>query len=503
MRSPLAPLARALVALLALCTAPAWSADVVVSSSADSGPGSLREALTSAVAGDTIVFALPNATTIAAASTLSIGKDLTIDGAAAPGLTIGGNPAVAALQIESGVTARIAHLTIADAGTGIVNRGMLTVTASTLRGNMDGAIASGGNVVVADSTFSGNASPTLGGGILISAGSATVVNSTFVGNTARYGGAVCSASASPSTLRNNVFVANGASQSGGAVEDAFGAVAADHNLYWDNADANGAQASPCHGCASNTLPAYADPLLGPLADNGGPTRTHAPALDSAAIDRGDDVACSAAPVAGLDQRGVVRPHGAHCDLGAVESNERVFADGFQAPPGPVFYGFETCLDGWVLSGDWQCGVPQFVGPPAAFEGTQVLGTGIAGNYSNNNTWSSTTATSPDIDLIGLPHPTLTFRMWVDTEGASYDGGNVQISIDGGATYTVVTSVTPAYTATIAGKPAWGGHQAALGWQAAQADLSAYAGHVVRLRFAFQSDSSGTFPGLYLDALSVQ
>ena len=119
MRSPLAPLARALVALLALCTAPAWSADVVVSSSADSGPGSLREALTSAVAGDTIVFALPNATTIAAASTLSIGKDLTIDGAAAPGLTIGGNPAVAALQIESGVTARIAHLTIADAGTGI------------------------------------------------------------------------------------------------------------------------------------------------------------------------------------------------------------------------------------------------------------------------------------------------------------------------------------------------------------------------------------------------
>ena len=66
MRSPLAPLARALVALLALCTAPAWSADVVVSSSADSGPGSLREALTSAVAGDTIVFALPNATTIAA-----------------------------------------------------------------------------------------------------------------------------------------------------------------------------------------------------------------------------------------------------------------------------------------------------------------------------------------------------------------------------------------------------------------------------------------------------
>ncbi len=46
--------------------------------------------------------------------------------------------------------------------------------------------------------------------------------------------------------------------------------------------------------------------------------------------------------------------------------------------------------------------------------------------------------------------------------------------------------------------AWGGHQAALGWQLVQADLSAYAGQVIRLRFSFRTDSSGTYPGVYLD-----
>ncbi len=56
-----------------------------------------------------------------------------------------------------------------------------------------------------------------------------------------------------------------------------------------------------------------DPLLGPLQNNGGFTATMRPKPGSAAIDAGDDAACP-----GTDQRGVARPQGAHCDLGAVE-----------------------------------------------------------------------------------------------------------------------------------------------------------------------------------------
>jgi hypothetical protein len=74
-------------------------------------------------------------------------------------------------------------------------------------------------------------------------------------------------------------------------------------------------------------------------------------------------------------------------------------------------------------------------------------------------------------------------MWIDTEGSTFDGVNLKISTDGGMNYAIVDLVTPAYPLTIAGEPAWGGHQSGLGWQLMEADLSAYAGQVVRLRFA--------------------
>ena len=57
-----------------------------------------------------------------------------------------------------------------------------------------------------------------------------------------------------------------------------------------------------------------DPLLGPLADNGGPTATRMPDPASHAIDGGDPATCPA-----TDQRGVARPQGAVCDIGAVEA----------------------------------------------------------------------------------------------------------------------------------------------------------------------------------------
>ncbi|MDZ7734368.1 MAG: choice-of-anchor Q domain-containing protein [Acidimicrobiia bacterium] len=63
----------------------------------------------------------------------------------------------------------------------------------------------------------------------------------------------------------------------------------------------------------------ADPLLGPLADNGGPTPTHAPATGSPAIDAvptGTSGLCDGTVT--TDQRGVPRPVGSGCDIGALE-----------------------------------------------------------------------------------------------------------------------------------------------------------------------------------------
>jgi len=54
-------------------------------------------------------------------------------------------------------------------------------------------------------------------------------------------------------------------------------------------------------------------MLGPLADIGGPTKTHALLENSPAVDQGN---CDSAPA--TDQRGEVRPAGSGCDIGAYE-----------------------------------------------------------------------------------------------------------------------------------------------------------------------------------------
>jgi hypothetical protein len=80
-------------------------------------------------------------------------------------------------------------------------------------------------------------------------------------------------------------------------------------------------------------PVSGDPLLGPLQDNGGATSTMSPGIGSAAIDA--YVPPGAGCPAATDQRGVRRPQGAGCDIGAVERVlDRIFADGFDGVPVP-------------------------------------------------------------------------------------------------------------------------------------------------------------------------
>jgi hypothetical protein len=88
--------------------------------------------------------------------------------------------------------------------------------------------------------------------------------------------------------------------------------------------------------ACNVVGSYstAQPLLGPLQYNGGPTKTHALLAGSPAIDQGDPNGC-AADEQGVtklttDQRGLPRPIGAACDIGAYEVQpDPVFKNGFE------------------------------------------------------------------------------------------------------------------------------------------------------------------------------
>jgi hypothetical protein len=73
------------------------------------------------------------------------------------------------------------------------------------------------------------------------------------------------------------------------------------------------------GLAGSTDLSNTDPKIGPLQDNGGPTFTHALLSGSPAIDQGDNTNCPA-----TDQRGVSRPKGSSCDIGAYENDSSIY-----------------------------------------------------------------------------------------------------------------------------------------------------------------------------------
>ncbi len=166
--------------------------------------------------------------------------------------------------------------------------------------------------------------------------------------------------------------------------------------------------------------------------------------------------------------------------------------------------FEVCPNGWTFGGDWECGTPTSVGPAASNEGWNVVATKIAGLYSVNQSYSTTVADSPSINLTAATAPVLSFWAWEHTEGGSFDGWNIKVSTDNGQSYNQLplAVVTPAYPLTVGGQPAWGGNNAAAGWRNFQADLSAFAGQTIKLRFAFRSDGAAIFPGVYLDDLFI-
>jgi len=202
-------------------------------------------------------------------------------------------------------------LNTASAGGGIASdSGTVIVKGSTLKQNSaDHPLGSGGGILngpgavmtVVNTTLAGNIADYYGGGIY-NRGTLTMKNSTLSGNSASASNGGGLANYAGTLHIANTIIAN--SPSGGDCINEGGATIPTNlnNLVEDGS---------CDGTMG-------DPLLADLADNGGPTQTMALLEGSPAIDAGDDATCAAAPVSGVDQRGVTRPQGAHCDIGAYE-----------------------------------------------------------------------------------------------------------------------------------------------------------------------------------------
>ncbi len=320
------------VLMAVVIAAPAQAAPFSVTNTADSGEGSLRQAISDAnasVGEDTINFDPSlSGQTITLGSELRItdSAGLIIDGASA-NITVSGNNAVRVFDVI-GAKLTLNNLTVANgrgaSGGGIYNNGgTLTVTNSTLSGNSapyvgtsgGGIINNGGTLTVSNSTLSGNSANYAGGGIENIRGTLTVTNSTLSGNSVTdldYGSGGGIDSFGGSATLQNTIVAN--SPSGGSCSGTI--TNGGYNLDSDGSCGFGTTNNSLSGTTDNPL----DPQLGSLADNGGPTLTHALLAGSPAIDKGNSFGATA------DQRGVARPQGAASDIGAFESESTVIED---------------------------------------------------------------------------------------------------------------------------------------------------------------------------------
>ncbi len=195
-------------------------------------------------------------------------------------------------------------------------------------GGSGGGIYNDGAMILGGATFTGNTASNYGGGMFNNSGSPILVDSTFAGNSAVAGGGIFSAANNPGLI-NTTFSGNAASANGGALFIFAGSPIVYNSIFWGDSPQEILSApglalnysilkdAGCPGTCSNV--SHLDPKLGPLQNNGGYTQTMALGAGSAALDAGNMPTCAA-----RDQRGVVRPQGGACDMGAYEVRAMTF-----------------------------------------------------------------------------------------------------------------------------------------------------------------------------------
>jgi hypothetical protein len=199
-------------------------------------------------------------------------------------------------------------------GAGLRADGALYVAGSAFRDNHalgDGpavALKGAGHGLIANTTMSGNHGPGRGGAIDHSpdtAGLLGLLNDTIADNHAdRSGGGIAAGGAGTVSLKNTIVFKNTVN-AGGAGANCLGPVSSlGHNIE----GGGGTCGLGAAGDKRNT-----DPRLGRTANHGGGTDTRDLTSSSPAIDAGANDGCPA-----TDQRGVKRPQGARCDIGAYE-----------------------------------------------------------------------------------------------------------------------------------------------------------------------------------------
>ncbi|WP_068132131.1 choice-of-anchor Q domain-containing protein [Roseimaritima ulvae] len=270
-------------------------------------------------------------------------QGLTFTRGQAPANDAGGAIANSAnLQIDDSVfTANVAYL-----GAAINSDASLTVRRSSFLANQagfnGGAIRVFGSATISESTFAGN-SASNGGGAIINHGSLRLANATFTDNQADTGGAIENFGAgTTATVTNATIHRNTATSAGGGIRNVDGTTTVNNTIIIGNhsavdPDVGGSFSSNAaniigdvgssSGFGSEITGVVASAVIDVnLADNGGPTQTHALIAGSPAIDAGNNTNATQDGMAGgtalvTDQRGpgFARIRNSTVDMGAFET----------------------------------------------------------------------------------------------------------------------------------------------------------------------------------------
>jgi len=388
---------------------------VVVTTATDTGAGSLRNALAIAEPGATVAFALACGTTIKLSSgELIVDKPLSIVGPGARCLTVSGNDASRVFSLTgAGSDVGVSGLTItqgrASGGGGIRNQGAnltlsdVAIVANNALGGAGGGVdhEGGGTLRIYGSTIANNQNAFRGGGVQVGSGSATIVDSTITGNTSVRGGGIRSAGGASvalvhATVSHNA--ATGAGSGGGNLSALNGTVTLQNTIVArgtgtdpDLDPAGGAYVSLDYNVIESGVFAAAahdivgvNPNLDPLGNNGGPTDTRLPQSASAAIDAIPAAGGCNGVGAAVDQRGLPRPQGAACDVGAGETGATIGAGATTVVAGAsssVSAGGESVDFTATVTGAAPTGIVIFY-DGASLLGTVALAGGSAGIGTN-------------------------------------------------------------------------------------------------------------------------
>ncbi len=220
----------------------------------------------------------------------------------------------------------ISNNTSASAAGGVHSDGTMTIQSTTISGNSaatGGGVSSGGIASILDTTISDNIAVSDGGGIRVGGpgNSLTIQNSTISGNTAQgfFGGGIRNTGQATLTILNTTITDNSAQTGGGVHSSQFGVQNYFRNSIFagNSADSFPDFKGPLNGSGYNLFGSSSggtgqastdildvDPMLGPLADNGGPTLTHALLSGSPAINAGDNTGAPSSTSAGRGSRGL-------------------------------------------------------------------------------------------------------------------------------------------------------------------------------------------------------